>query len=94
METTGNGGSAKPREPHKSQCEPACGAVPGVSGLLAEPAFKLQRLPSLPVRTSSASIDTGASKADTTARKLSQAARRAHTLSAGRDDENGVTKKL
>ena len=80
MAETASGGNAQPSEPHKSQCEPACGASPEpVSELLLEAALRLQMPPSWPVRTSSASMDTGASNADSTARKLKKAARHAHT---------------
>ena len=49
--------------------------------------------PSLPVRTSSASSETGASKADSTARKLSQAAKRNQTDGGELNDERRDTGK-
>src|SRR2546427_12599672 len=95
MAKTGSGGNAIPNEAHQSQCTPAFAALPSLtSRLMAEVSLTLQRPPSLPLRTSSASMDTGASKADSTARKLRKAARRAHTASGGRDDGRGDTPKL
>lgn len=57
-----------------SQCDPAGTASP--AALLA--VFTRQTPPSLPVRTSSASIEAGATKADNTAKKLRKAATRLH----------------
>ena len=94
MAQTTKGGSNQPGAPHKSQCVPACGAAPEpASATLPEPALRLQMPPSLPVRTSSASSDTGASSADSTARKLSQAARRNQTDGGERHDERRDTGK-
>ncbi len=95
MAETGSDGGANPMEPHQSQCEPACGtSLEPASELLAETALALQRPPSLPVRTSSASKDTGATNADSTARKPNQAAKRAHTDSGGREDGRWNTARL
>ena len=73
-------GSARPGEPHKSQCEPPAAALPlpalPTSGLLDVGVIRLQIPPNLPVRTSSASMETGATSADNTARKLRNAAKR------------------
>jgi len=87
MAQIGCGGNASAVELHQLQCE-ADGASPGPdSGLPDEAVLALHRPPSLPVRTSSASSETGASNADSTARKLNKAARRAHTESGGRECE-------
>lgn len=86
MAATAGGGKAQQKAPHMSQCAPACSApsLPA-SELPDSAALTLQMPPSLPVRTSWASMDTGAHSADSTARKLKQAARRAHTQSGGRE---------
>ncbi len=85
MAATASGGKAHPSAPHRSQCEPGRGASPEPeSEPMPEAALRLQMPPNWPVRTSSASMDTGASKADNTARKLRKAARRAHTARDGR----------
>lgn len=81
------GGAASPSEAHQSQCEPVCSALSSpASGLPAVAVLTLQILPSLPPRTSSASIDAGATSADRTARKLKHAAKRAQTDIGWRDD--------
>jgi len=86
MASTASGGDAQPSDAHKLQCAPACGASPKpASEGLAKSVLTLQMPLNWPLRTSWASIDTGAHKADSTARKLSQAARRAHTGSVGRE---------
>lgn len=91
MPDAANGGGASPGEPHISQCEAVCGApLPLVSPASALPdaaKFRLQTPPSLPLRTSWASMETGASKADKTARKLSHAATRVHQDGLGREYE-------
>ena len=87
MAATCSAGSARPTEPHRSQCMPAWAGLPSLeSESPAEAVLTEQIPPSLPARTSWASMDTGATNADSTARKLSQAARRAHTESARRGD--------
>src|SRR3990167_8297637 len=83
-----------PMVPHRSHCKPICGESPGASGLLADAAVALQRPPSWPVRTSSASIDTGAHNADSTARKLKPAARRIQTECGGRENWREDTPRL
>ena len=67
-------GKTRANEPHMSQCDPAGTASP--AALLA--VFTRQTPPSLPVRTSSASIEAGATSADNTATKLRKAATRLH----------------
>lgn len=85
MAQTGNGGKASAGELHQSQCDAADSAWPEPSsGLPAEATPALQMPPSLPVRTSSASRDTGASSAASTARKAQKAPRRALTDKGGR----------
>ena len=61
-----------------SQCEPAGAASPDASAVVALAMFTKQSPPSLPVRTSSASMDAGATKADNTAKQLWKAATRRH----------------
>jgi hypothetical protein len=82
MLATGKGGSTRPNEPHSSQCEPAFGRLPlpesAASGEPGDAVVRVQMPPSLPVRTSCASMDAGATNADRTARKLRNAAKRAH----------------
>ncbi|GEM_PF-4839176 len=91
---TASDGGMSPMVPHNSQFEPECSASPGESGLWADSALALQKLPSWPVRTSSASIDTGAHNADSRARKLRHAARRVHTESGGRKNGREDTPQL
>lgn len=88
------GGKISPIVPHRSQRMPEPGASSGESGLGADSALALQRPPSWPVRTSSASIETGAHNADSTARKPRHAAKRAHTDSGGRNDGRQDTARL
>jgi hypothetical protein len=76
-------GKTRANEPHMSQCDPAGAASP--AALLA--VFTRQIPPSLPVRTSSASIEAGALSADNTARKLRKAATRLHKGKT--DGDNG-----
>ena len=61
-----------------SQCEPAGAALPAISAAVALAVFTKQSPPSLPVRTSCASMDAGATKADNTAKQLRKAATRRH----------------
>lgn len=72
------GGKTNANEPHMSQCAPAGAASPAMSAAVALAVFARQSPPSLPVRTSSASIDAGAISADNTAKKLRKAATRRH----------------
>jgi hypothetical protein len=80
------GGKTKANELHISQCEPAGAASPAISAAVALAVLTKQSPPSLPVRTSSASMDAGATKADNTARKLKKAAMRLHK---GRTEDGG-----
>ncbi|MEO7400823.1 MAG: hypothetical protein ABIV07_08660, partial [Polaromonas sp.] len=69
MTSTASGGESQPGEAHSSQCAPARGASPDPpSAALARSVFTLQMPLNWPLRTSSASIDTGAHKANSTAR--------------------------
>lgn len=77
-----------------SQCEPAGAASPAISAAVALAVFTKQSPPSLPVRTSSASMDAGATKADNTARKLRKAAKRRHNGRVGEFDRPLDTCKL
>lgn len=72
------GGKTNANELHMSQCAPAGAALPAMSAAVALAVFARQSPPSLPVSTSSASIDAGEAKADNTARKLRKAATRRH----------------
>ena len=86
MDSTASGGDAQPNEAHKLQCAPAGGASSRpASAALTRCVLTLQMPLNWPLRTSWANADTGAHNADSTARKLSQAARRAHTASVGRE---------
>ena len=80
MVTPASSGKAHASEPHKSQCEPVAGVPlsPGVpaSGVLAVSELRLHTPPSLPVRTSSASMEIGEASASSTARKLRTVAKR------------------
>ena len=91
-EATMSMGNTKPRVAHSSQDAPCPRASLSsallLSGLLAglenvfanvwvEAAFRLQIPPSLPVRSSCASIDAGATSAKKMARRLKNAAKRA-----------------
>lgn len=88
-------GKPGPVEPHRSQCMPAWAGLPSLeSESPAEAVLTEQIPPSLPARTSWASMDTGATNADSTARKPSQAARRAHTEGARQDDGGWNTPEL
>ena len=94
----GAGGNAKPIKPHSSQCEPAW-AVP-LSVELPESTTEnvavltAQMPPSLPVRTSSASMDAGATNAEKTASKLRRAARRDQKLLPCRVEDALTTARL
>ena len=88
MVTTASNGKAQASEPHTSQCELVAGVPlsPGVpaSGALAVSVLRLHTPPSLPVRTSSASMEIGEISASSTARKLRKAAKRAQGAGGGR----------
>lgn len=86
--TTASSGKAHASEPHTSQCEPVAGAplspaVPA-SGALAVSVLRLHTPPSLPVRTSSASMELCETNANSTARKLRKAAKRVQTAGGRR----------
>ena len=79
-----------PKEPHNSQCVPAFDALPlpaSTPSVLDDDAVLTTHTPpSLPVRTSSASMDAGATSAENRARKLRKAANLAHRDGRLRDD--------
>ena len=62
--------------------------------LVPDTALALQMPPSWPLRTSSASMDSGAASADSTARKLKKAATRAHPDKGGRAEGQWDTARL
>ena len=77
-----NGGSAKAKELHESQCEPD-----GATSPLSAAVLTRQTPPNLPVRTSSANVTAGAINAANTATKLKKAAMRFHKGRVDGDDD-------
>ncbi len=92
---TGKGGNTNPVDAQRSQRNPDCGAsLSPESALAVEAVLTLQMPPSLPVRTSCASMATGATNADKTARKASHAARRTQMEAVELDDAGLDTREL